>query len=477
MVGYRVTYGSPYQKKQRNTKIRLRFSWLLAPFAIACLTAGILLLRIRVQHSRENTLISPSFDFSEFNYGEQQEFKLRSQRSIFQAPLQAKRQGQGYWLQQKSEKAPGGSKESSGELAKILYFLMITVGEEKKALRLLKRIRAPQNIYMVHLDQKIKADYRKRFTKSLVDLNESDHNIHLMHSFFATYKGITLVDQELTAMALTITSNMSWTHFINISPSSYPLFSQQDIGTLLSSIDPHLSFMSMRVADCSLILKRFTHIYYDLGLWGYSSKTVMESKQRVPVPKDLKIFKALQWKVLSRQLAEYLVISTDGWARRMYAFFAMTLIPDEHFEVTTACNSPLINGTIRNAKLHYMNWDNIDWGKRKGKLGPNPMTLETLEEAFLQGALFARKFDDTAEGRQALDMIDQLIDEGQVVINETVYTHEAQYNNAKAMLQQVIDNGSQCQQLYDQDEEQPCVSQRLQVDKDSDEYEDEGERE
>eukprot|EP01023_Acetabularia_acetabulum_P044708 TRINITY_DN45035_c0_g1_i1.p2 TRINITY_DN45035_c0_g1~~TRINITY_DN45035_c0_g1_i1.p2 ORF type:complete len:215 (-),score=43.62 TRINITY_DN45035_c0_g1_i1:174-755(-) len=179
--------------------------------------------------------------------------------------------------------------------------------------------------------------------------------------------------------------------------------------------------------------------------------------------KGIKLFKAFQWKVLSRDLAEYFVLSSDGFARRLFAYFVTTLIPDEHFFSTAACNSPMVNETIRAAKLHYMNWEAIDWSKRAGKIGPNTINLDLLENALNMGAFFARKFDDDYVGMQAVQLVDQLLDEGQTVINGNLYTREMQYNASYNNLFQLAVNGQQCWDLLEENQDQLCVSKRLPI--------------
>eukprot|EP01026_Neomeris_dumetosa_P004373 TRINITY_DN11167_c0_g1_i6.p4 TRINITY_DN11167_c0_g1~~TRINITY_DN11167_c0_g1_i6.p4 ORF type:complete len:186 (-),score=21.16 TRINITY_DN11167_c0_g1_i6:90-647(-) len=174
------------------------------------------------------------------------------------------------------------------------------------------------------------------------------------------------------------------------------------------------------------------------------------------------VFNALIISLIKRrELTSYFVFSQDGWARRMFAYFASTLIPDEHYIATTACNSPVVNSTIRSAKLHYMNWENIDWGQRKGRIGPNPVGLNLLEEALQQGAFFARKFENDFASIESMQLVDQLLDEGMIILNGMTYTRDGQYETSKKQLFKSIEYGESCQELFIADKEQPCVSKRL----------------
>eukprot|EP01023_Acetabularia_acetabulum_P038858 TRINITY_DN37216_c0_g1_i1.p3 TRINITY_DN37216_c0_g1~~TRINITY_DN37216_c0_g1_i1.p3 ORF type:complete len:144 (-),score=20.32 TRINITY_DN37216_c0_g1_i1:206-637(-) len=141
----------------------------------------------------------------------------------------------------------------------------------------------------------------------------------------------------------------------------------------------------------------------------------------------------------------------------MLIYFSNTLIPDEHYFITTACNSREINSTIRPAMLHYTNWDNINWGERDkiGNFGPNTITKNLLKKALKSGAFFVRKIGNDSESLEIMKLLDLFLSEGQVEIDGELFTKE---EFVEISLQQLNDamNGKTCQQKIDEDKHQPC---------------------
>eukprot|EP01023_Acetabularia_acetabulum_P054713 TRINITY_DN6203_c0_g1_i6.p1 TRINITY_DN6203_c0_g1~~TRINITY_DN6203_c0_g1_i6.p1 ORF type:complete len:386 (+),score=27.24 TRINITY_DN6203_c0_g1_i6:180-1337(+) len=341
------------------------------------------------------------------------------------------------------------------QIAKIAYFITISVGEKEKVVNLLNKIIEAKNIYILHMDKKMAKNETDQIFKNVNNLNATYQNIYVLPQYSTSYLGIAYVDVDLTAMAYALSVSMHWTHYINLSPSDYPLLTQQQIQTLLGQFPQNLSFMEAHLTNCEEVRRRIFTVRYDSAVAGFTDNQFFKSTVRISHPQGFKILKGGQWKIFSRQMASYFAHSEDGWARRQLVFFANTKIPMEHFFQTAGCNSVIVNSSVRIASTTYKDWHNVDWGERRrtGKLGPNYINLNILRNALSQGTLFARKFgfDEASETcKKALDQLHAGIEIS--YLNET-FTKEKIYENAKKYYFAAI-QGKTCEEILK--DYQPC---------------------
>eukprot|EP01024_Parvocaulis_polyphysoides_P012501 TRINITY_DN1452_c2_g1_i7.p1 TRINITY_DN1452_c2_g1~~TRINITY_DN1452_c2_g1_i7.p1 ORF type:complete len:415 (-),score=42.47 TRINITY_DN1452_c2_g1_i7:141-1337(-) len=342
----------------------------------------------------------------------------------------------------KPTQSPSDDKNS----AKIAYFLFMSTGESEKAVPLLKKIIAPQNIYILHMDKKMNTDEIEKTVTIVKKLNDTYKNIHLLPQYQASYLGIALVDIELTAMAYALSISQHWTHYFNLSPSDYPLLTQQQISSILGQFHKNLSFVHFQIARNQTVQTRFMKVFVDNAVLGFGDNAHRSTNYVLPSPPNLQILKGSQWKVLSREMAEYFAYSKDGWARRMLLFFGNSKIPNEHYFQTTICNSPRVKDLLRSAMPTYFNFQHkFRFEEReKGKKSPNLIHARLLYEALKQGSFFARKFGVDEDSQRMKKLLDELHDDKEITVGNTNFTQESVFENSIQYFYNAVNHGKKC---------------------------------
>eukprot|EP01024_Parvocaulis_polyphysoides_P012503 TRINITY_DN1452_c2_g2_i1.p1 TRINITY_DN1452_c2_g2~~TRINITY_DN1452_c2_g2_i1.p1 ORF type:complete len:422 (-),score=35.60 TRINITY_DN1452_c2_g2_i1:242-1438(-) len=334
-------------------------------------------------------------------------------------------------------------------LAKIAYFLNVSKGESEKAIPLLKKIITPENIYILHMDEKMSKNEIDKTADILDKLNATHQNIHFLPQFQESYLGITLVDIELTAMATALSISKHWTHYINLSPSDYPLLTQKQLQRILGQFPKNISFMKLAIPESLTVRKRFTRVFFDDSNLGYGDNIQNFTNCLLSSPENLKILKGSWWNVLSREVAEFFAYSSDGWARRMLLLFGNALIPDEYYFQTTICSSLNAKNLVRSAMTTYVNCKPkyLIEKREPGKMEPSLIHEDLLEEALKQGALFARKFGVDEQGQHMKHLLDELHDGKEITLANTTFTKESVYKNAQNYFYDVINHGRTCDDI------------------------------
>ncbi|MBP9827848.1 glycosyl transferase [Patescibacteria group bacterium] len=270
----------------------------------------------------------------------------------------------------------------------IAYFLLVH-RYPKQFKRLFKAIYHPDNFYVVHTDKRADQSLRTEIGAFLA----SFPNAQLIESKNALWGGYSLVDAQLRGIAALLAMSPRWQFFINLSGQDFPLKSQRQIRTFLTK---HAGTDFMKVIDQQKVRP---------GTVGRFQNYYLEFAQRiVQLPFTRKFLRRAtpyignQWMILTRSFCEFLATSPE--VTRFKRFYRHTFIADESFFQTVIMNtsyqSQLVNDDLRA----------IDWVP-DGTIKLRPRTFTLQDATYLRSShnLFARKFDESVDGK-ILDLLE-----------------------------------------------------------------------
>lgn len=305
----------------------------------------------------------------------------------------------------------------------IAYFIQVSQANLPLVPRLLSRLYHVHNQYILHFDRKIPLrlvlPVIRQVTRHAVYKRVG--NVHIMEREMITYRGVTMILNNLNAMQQLIRVSQTWHYFINLSGSDYPLVSPEMQRRLLALPfvqDRHANFFTVspqtqwRVAQTF----RFRRIAVDQGLSGHLL-TLNDSQLHVfnvnsPLHEHLRFTYARgeAWMILTR--ATCLFMLQNASARKMLLAFSNSQDPSEHFYISLLWNDPILNHTLVPHALRTVYWNIL--GKESGQ---HPYVLDANYENInvskgiwkrlkMSPHFFARKF--SIPNSPMLDRIDNL---------------------------------------------------------------------
>lgn len=243
--------------------------------------------------------------------------------------------------------------------------------------RLFKSIYDPANTYVVHVDKSsgpgIAADIK--------DFLAPYQGVAILEPKDALWGGYSLVDAELRGMALLLTMDDRWTHYINLSGQDFPLKTQKYIRQFFKA-NPGKQFI--RAVDQRKerpdTMNRLSHLFVE----AYGTVTSTGIAQ--PFLKGDTPYIGTQWKAVTRSFCEF--VCNDPSAERFKTFYRSTFIADEGFFQTVMMNS-VDHGLVMNDDLRMIDW------VPDGDIKLRPRNYDIRDMAALKRSpdLFARKFD------------------------------------------------------------------------------------
>lgn len=285
----------------------------------------------------------------------------------------------------------------------IAYFIQVSDATVTLLPRLLRTLWHVSNLHVIHFDKKIPQWQREHAAKTLLSSDSRyTSNVHIMQSEPVTYRGISMVLNNLNAMQQALLLSDDWTYFINISGADYPLVSPKNQRRLLATrdiLERNRSFIS--VADRGWWQKskeyRYDRLFTDTSLgMNDSSAEIVDSYTDQPIAKinNFTFVAAEAWMILHRTFVTYLLQS--AFSRRMLLAFAYSLEPEEHFFPTVMWNCPRFNqSTIPHALRH------VAWNHNGKHSGQHPYYIDRFEKDGItymfkdsvvkSGCLFTRK--------------------------------------------------------------------------------------
>lgn len=264
----------------------------------------------------------------------------------------------------------------------IAYFIQVSDATLTLLPRLLHTLWHARNLYIIHFDKKIPSWQRDHAAISL--LHTADHyrpNVVILPSETVTYRGISMVLNNLNAMQAAYDHEVAWTFFINVSGADYPLVSAQNQRRLLASQDfasRNRSFFTFSERAWWNRSKsfRYNRLFTDTSLaFNESDAQVIDSYASQPLAAihEFTFVAAEAWMILHRSFVTYLL--KHATARRMLLAFAYSLEPEEHFFPTTVYNEPSFNQT---AVPHAMR--HVVWTFRGKHSGQHPYYVDRLNK-------------------------------------------------------------------------------------------------
>jgi hypothetical protein len=273
------------------------------------------------------------------------------------------------------------SERSSRRLRMIAYLLLVHRYPEQFK-RLFKAIYDPRNLYLVHVDK----NAGPGLDRDLRAFVGSYANAELLEGKKALWGGYSLVDAELRGMERLLQMGPKWTHFINLSGQDFPLKTQSEIMAHLA-LHPGREFI--KISNQRLVRPE---------TMPRVGKYVVELKSRIVrtvIPRRFlhgaTPYIGNQWMIVSRGFCEF--VCRNIQADRYKAFYRNTFIADEGFFQTVMMNTTA-HGEIVNDDLRMIDW--VPDGDIK--LRPRTYVASDAAALFASPNLFARKFDQTADG-------------------------------------------------------------------------------
>ncbi|ESQ30116.1 hypothetical protein EUTSA_v10012228mg, partial [Eutrema salsugineum] len=285
------------------------------------------------------------------------------------------------------------------KLPRFAYLVGGSKGDLESLWRTLRAVYHPRNQYIVHMDLESPVDERLELA-SRIDkdsIYSKIGNVYMItKANLVTYNGPTMVSTTLHACAILLRRNPNWDWFINLSPSDYPLVTQDDLIYTFSTVDRNLNFIE-QTTDLGWKYKwRAMPLIIDPGLYMLNKSDIFGVTPGRSLPSAFKLFTA--WFVLSRPFVEYIIWGWDNLPRTLLMYYTNFVTTTEGYFQTVICNVPEFSKTAVNHDLHYILWD------RPPKQHPRSLSLRDMRQMVASGAAFGRKF---RRNDLVLDKIDE----------------------------------------------------------------------
>lgn len=287
------------------------------------------------------------------------------------------------------------------EAPRFAYLISGTKGDSQRMMRTLQAVYHPRNQYILHMD--LEAPPRERLDLTMSIKNDLTFrevgNVRVMaQSNLVTYKGPTMIATTLQAIAILLRECANWDWFINLSPSDYPLVTQDDMLHVFSNISRNLNFIEHTQISGWKLNHRAKPIIVDPGLYMSKKSDLTWTSQRRSLPTTFKLFTGSAWVILSRSFVEYCIWGWDNLPRTVLMYYTNFVSSPEGYFHTVICNTEKFQNTAISHDLHYIAWDSPP------KQHPKSLTIKDFSDMVNSSAPFARKF---AKDDSALDRIDK----------------------------------------------------------------------
>jgi protein xylosyltransferase len=286
---------------------------------------------------------------------------------------------------------------------RLAYLISGSEGDGQRIKRLLGAIYHPRNQYLLHLDKA--ARDAERISLGLyvqsVPVFAAAGNVNVIgKADFVSYRGPTAIASTLHAAALLLRYSRNWDWFINLSPSDYPLITQDDLLHVFSYLPRDLNFIEHSSDIGWKEYHRIKPIIIDPGLSMLGRSQIFYATQKRMVPNAYKTFTGSAFFVLSRNFMEYCILGWDNLPRTVLIYSANSLLSEEAYFQTVICNAQEFRNTTVNNDLRYVAWDNPP------KSEPYYLNSTDYKKMMQSGAAFARQF---REDDPILDRIDRVV--------------------------------------------------------------------
>lgn len=240
----------------------------------------------------------------------------------------------------------------------VVMFMQICHSNAKRVSRVFEAIWHADNFYVVHFDRTM--DEKERY--DVIELCPLLNRTNVLHlpSMQLGWGGVTLVLNTIEAMEAVVQANVPFSHFLNVSPSDYPLVSPTQLRDILFQ-RLQITFGQFESLESYHTkgdrVERFVeHFYVDPAMYGVRGKIISTGKnplsaQLVSTPN---LVKGESWMILSRQAVQHIIRSTE--AKEWLLQLAHVRAPDEWiFQNIVASNQVLASNAI-NDHLRFIRW-------------------------------------------------------------------------------------------------------------------------
>ncbi|CAM9143706.1 unnamed protein product [Ectocarpus sp. 12 AP-2014] len=270
--------------------------------------------------------------------------------------------------------------------------------------RMLKALYDEENTYVIHVD--IKSD------KALLDaISYHIKDLPNVPSVSVSWGGITVVERTLALMTKAVEVDSSWRFFVNLGHEDYPSASQAEMRRWLKDRKDGTNFIKcwpIEGHDFFGQMERHEQRVQDVnvddfmgGVKEYRTMSGNTGSQERPKT-DYKFFKSLQQTMLSRQLTEYAIHSSE--ARRLLLYMATSKAPDElYFPTLTQLDERYSSMATCNDTRHFSYWI-----RPGGSWHPEYLTLDHFPLVYNATEFYIRKVEDARGSKPLLDTLDIL---------------------------------------------------------------------
>ncbi|KAK2651843.1 hypothetical protein Ddye_011699 [Dipteronia dyeriana] len=283
----------------------------------------------------------------------------------------------------------------------LAYWICGSNGESKRMLRLLKAIYHPRNHYLLQLDAAASESERAELAFSL----QSDGsvfgafgNVDVVGKSYAVDRmGSSALSATLHAAALLLKIGADWDWFISLTPSDYPLVTQDDLLHALTFLPRDLNFIDYSSNNGWKERLKTNQIVIDPNLYYRENTPIMHAVETRTTPDAYKIFGGSPWMILTRDFMEYCVHGWDNFPRKLLMYLTNTAYPLELYFHTVICNTPEFQNTTINSTLRYINWGNPTTGE------PQLLKISHYDTMIASGSAFGRSFEENDPVLQKID--------------------------------------------------------------------------
>ncbi|KAK3219117.1 hypothetical protein Dsin_013087 [Dipteronia sinensis] len=275
----------------------------------------------------------------------------------------------------------------------LAYWICGSNGESQRMLRLLKAIYHPRNHYLLQLDAAASESERAELAFSL----QSDGsvfgafgNVDVVGKSYAVDKmGSSALSATLHAAALLLKIGADWDWFISLTPSDYPLVTQDDLLHAFTFLPRDLNFIDYSSNNGWKERLKTDQIVIDPNLYYRENTPIMHAVETRTTPDAFKIFGGSPWMILTRDFMEYCVHGWDNFPRKLLMYLTNTAYPLELYFHTVICNTPEFQNTTINSTLRYINWDTpTSTGE------PQLLKISHYDTMIASGSAFGRTFEE-----------------------------------------------------------------------------------
>ncbi|CAJ1341155.1 unnamed protein product [Effrenium voratum] len=305
-----------------------------------------------------------------------------------------------------------------------LAFFLLAHDRFAQARRLISRVLHPeQGLFLCHLDTKVARpedlqDFRRWAARSFYKGSE---RVQIFSAFPVHRGGRSMLEVQLQAMRMLLSSSVPWEYYVNLSDTHYPAEAMSVIGSYLwlhdgtnyaritstKYYDPTLqggkgaSYGGPRQEDLYVACDRTLAFECEGHLFS-----VAPGVKYPPLLTGIKAASGPEWLVLSKDFVEYVIQGLNSsLVRDIYDDLTALSIPEETFFQTLLLSSRFCHTVLRHEFL-YLDLYDAPWRRSEKSdfpfQSPRPLNGSHLRDIAMEEPWFVRKVDSSLAPSRAL---------------------------------------------------------------------------